>query len=346
VRERPKQFLPLLGKESLVRMTANRIADIAPLENLLILTNAHLLDRAREEFPGIPEENLIGEPKSCNTAPCIALAAALCEKRWGGDTAMVVLSADHYIGDEEGYRRALRTALDTAREERCLVTLGIPPTRPETGYGYLELSKKFTEIPEGESAKLVRFREKPDAETATQYLAEGRHLWNKGDFVWLCSSILEEFERSMPDLLERARKAASASNPVAPEVMEEYYGALPKELCTSIDFGIMEQAENIRCVPCQVPWDDVGAWPVLKRLRGEEMDEEGNLSLIRHLSIDSRNNVVAGNESEHGVVVTAGVEGLVVVRDGEKVLVVAEDKIELMRQVVPGLKEKGWDHLL
>jgi len=344
--ERPKQFLPLLGDRSLIRMTWDRMVALTDPENLMVLTNAHLVDLAQEELPEVNRNNLFGEPKSCNTAPCIALAAAVCEKQWGPQAVLVTLASDHYIGDEDGFLSVLRSAVKVAAEGGSLLTIGIPPTRPDTGYGYLECEKKFNEIPEGEAAPLVAFREKPDAEVAVKYLAGGRHLWNMGNFVWRCDAIIAEFERQMPDLIARARKAASSSSPNDPETLQQFYGELPDDLCMSIDFGVMEGAESVLTIPGRIPWDDLGAWLVLRRLRAEEVDDDGNLSTIRHLAIDTKDTLVTGSDSENGVIVTLGVEGLVIVRDGERVLIASQSEIDRMREVVDGIRSKGWEGLL
>jgi mannose-1-phosphate guanylyltransferase len=341
--DRPKQFLPLLGDRSLVRMTWDRLLPLVPPSRMLVLTNAHLLDLAHQELPGLLDENLVGEPRSCNTAPCIALAAALCEKRWGSQTGMIVSAADHYLGDEQGFRKTLETGLRASALENCLVTLGIPPTRPETGYGYLECREPWTGIPEGQVVPLAAFREKPDGVTASAYLASGRHLWNMGTFVWRCDAILAEFERQMPGLLASARGAAAENSA---DAIARFYQELPNDLCQSIDFGIMENAADIRMAVCRSPWDDVGSWAVLRRLRAGELDAQGNLSLVRHLAIDTRDTVVTGSETEEGVVVTLGVEGLIIVRDGERILVAKESHIDKMRSVVEGLKNKGWGNLV
>ncbi len=343
--DRPKQFLPLLGQHSLARETWDRIASLAPPERILVLTNRHLLEVARADLPGMVEANLLGEPKSCNTAPCVALAAALAERRWGGESVMVVLSADHYLGDAEVFRASVRIAIETARAERCLVTLGITPTRPDTGYGYLECERPLADIREGESARLAGFREKPHAELAANYLGSGRHLWNMGNFIWRVDSVLAEFSRQMPDLLARARGTAR-SDPLSPEDLDHFYLNLPQRDCLSIDYGIMENAANVRVVPCRTAWDDVGSWAVLRRLRPRELDEHGNLSTIRHLAINTRNTVVTGADSPDGIVATLGVEGLIIVRDGEKVLVASEEAIHGMREVVEGLRANGWVEFL
>ncbi len=345
-RERPKQFLPLVGENSLVRMTWDRLTAVADPSEILLFTNAHLRECALREICGLPETSLFGEPKSCNTAPCLAFAAALCERRYGRDAVMVVLSADHYLGDEEGFQSSLRVAIETAAKSDCLVTLGVPPTRPETGYGYLECDRRIIEIPNGETAKLVAFREKPPHETAVKYVASGHHLWNMGNFIWRVDSILSEYERSLPGLLAAARRAAASANPGSEETMKEYFLNLPPEWCQSIDYAIMERARNLRVAPCRIPWDDVGSWAVLRRLRANELDEQGNLSLIRHLAIDTTRTVVTGSESEEGIVVTLGVEDLIIVRDGERVLVTTEAGLEQMREVVQKIRESGWENLL
>jgi mannose-1-phosphate guanylyltransferase len=327
-------------------MAWDRVLPLSDPGRILVLTNSHLVDLAQRELPELPKENLFGEPKSCNTAPCIALAAAVCERRWGKDSVMVVMSADHYLGDEEGFQRVLEAAIHAAQREPCLVTLGVPPTRPETGYGYLECNRKVAEIPYGGSCPLSAFREKPSLETALEYLSSGRHLWNMGNFVWTCGSILGEFERQMPGLIARARQAAGEEAASLPKAVDDYYLNLPPEFCQSVDFAIMEKSVDIRVIPCRIPWDDVGSWAVLRRLRAESLDSSGNLSTIRHLPIDTTNTVVTGSEDPEGVVVTLGVDGLIIVRAGQRVLVASEAGIDQMRRVVEGLREKGWDRFL
>jgi len=341
-RDRPKQFLPLLGERTLVGMTADRLTGLVSCDDLLVLTNSHLVELARTELQEVPADHFIGEPRSCNSAPCVALAAAWVEERRGPDTTLVVLSTDHYVGDDEGFRASLFTAIKTAQTTDCLVTLGVPPTRPETRYGYLECETKHSEIPEGQSTPLVRFREKPEAADAARFLAGGRHLWNMGNFIWRAETILAEFERNAPELARRARAAVERGSR---QSLEQFYLDLPDDQCQSIDFAIMEKARSIHAVPCRIPWDDVGSWTALRRLRAADVDAEGNLSLLRHLAIETKRTLVAGTESDEGMVVTVGVEGLVIVREGEKVLVVSEEAIDRMKEVVPALKNAGFERL-
>lgn len=343
---RPKQFLPLLGDQSLIRATWDRLIPLASAERMMVFTNAHLTVCAESELPELDRSRLFGEPCSCNTAPCVALASALCERFWGPEAVMAVLSADHYIGDVEGFRQAMRGAVQVAVEMDCLVTLGIPPTRPEIGYGYLECDCPVESIPEGQSTRLKSFREKPDYPTAQKYLGDGRHLWNMGNFVWRVGVILSEFEKNMPELLAAARRTASHPEPHSAQAMESFFLNIPPEWRLSIDYGIMEHAEHIRVIPCRIPWDDVGSWSVLRRLRKDELDTRGNLSLIRHLAIDTTHTVVAGEDTDKGIIVTLGVDGLTIIRDGEMVLVAGEEGLAHMREVVTKIKELGWEHLL
>jgi mannose-1-phosphate guanylyltransferase len=164
-----------------------------------------------------------------------------------------------------------------------------------------------------------------------------------GNFVWRAETILAEFERHAPDLAARARSAVAGDSSLS---FDAYYRELPESLCQSIDYAIMEKARSIRAVPCRVPWDDVGTWTAVRRLREKDLDSEGNLALIRHLPIGTKNTLVAGTDSEEGIVVTVGVEGLVIIRDGEKVLVVSEEAVEQLKEVVPALKDAGLERLV
>ncbi len=250
----PKQLLPLGGgaDESLIAATVRRIAPLVPVDHVWIATGSHLLDATAKALPEVPRSHLLAEPAARNTAPCIGLAAATIA-RADPEALIAVLPADHFIADEPGFLRALDRALDAA-EAGWLATIGIVPTRPETGYGYIELGEPFAEW----THAVARFVEKPDRERAKSFMDGGRHLWNAGMFFFRASVIRDAIARYLPALgagLDRIDVAARAGDEA--RAISEIFPTFPS---ISIDFGIMEKAERIAVVSGDFGWNDVGSW--------------------------------------------------------------------------------------
>ena len=267
----PKQFLSLTKDgETMIQKTVKRLLPMVAMEDVFVVTNVSYAALVKEQLPQLPEENILLEPCARNTAPCIGLAAAVIRKKYG-EAMMLVLPSDHLIRYEEMYVDTLRQAVAVAEKEQNLVTIGITPTYPETGYGYINFERD-TDLGMPGVYRVERFVEKPDLDTAKEYLASHRYLWNSGMFVWKTSSILANIQKLMPDIyegLERIEAAVGTGSYAS--VLETEYHAFRSE---SIDFGVMEKAENIYTLPGSFGWDDVGNWLAVERIN--PTNEYGN----------------------------------------------------------------------
>lgn len=303
--DRPKQLLPLVNSEPLLVNTLRRLEPIVPLERTLILTNASLVEAISAIAPGIPRANIIAEPKPAGTAAALTWAALEIERRDGPDAAMLCVHADWAIGDDDGFRKTLLAAEQVAREEKALVTVGVVPTRPDPGFGYIEPGAEAG----GGSRVVTRFVEKPDREKAEMMMHKG-YLWNSGIFVWTVGTFLSEVKAHTPEV--------ASALPAAEKNLESFFSSVKP---ISVDVGVMERADRVRVLSGDFGWDDVGTWGALRRVKPE--DPEGNVSSGDVHSLDSRGNVV---HAEGGTVVLYGVSDLVVVSRDGLTLVTTTDK--------------------
>lgn len=267
-RERPKQFQDLLGLgETMLQSAARRLREGCAASHVLVVTSGRHVNIAAEQLGDASRKEVLGEPRKCSTAPCVALVTAWALREMP-EAVMVVVPSDHYIADERAYEEDVRRAVEYASSHDSLVTLGIPPRRAATEYGYVEMGD---EIERG-VRRVVRFREKPDATTAERFVRSGAFLWNSGMFVWKVAAIALALRAHMPGLLELMETLPfGAPREVLTEEMERVYTALSPE---SIDRGVMEKAENVVVLPASFGWSDVGTWPALKELLPR--DAQGN----------------------------------------------------------------------
>jgi mannose-1-phosphate guanylyltransferase len=326
-RTRPKQLLQLVAGESLVRATLRRIAPLAPPSTALVLTNAAIREAIAAELPDVAAERVIGEPVGRNTAPAIALAAALLTAE-DPDAVLVVLPADHVIADDAAFRSAVGLAVRAALAGG-LVTLGIRPTRPETEYGYVEVGAgtAVAGVREAEA-----FTEKPDAATAAAFLEDGRHLWNSGMFVWRADRFLEEVALRLPDV---ARALAGAPRPGDASFgawLAAYYGAVP---AVSVDYGVMEKASGVVVVPASFGWDDIGAWNALERVWAGGAGTGASVGDV--VLVDADRCIVY---AEGGVAAVIGLSDIVVAHTPEATLVCPKDRSRDVRRVVEELRRR------
>ncbi len=329
-RSRPKQLLSIGGDASLLARTLVRVAPIAPPERVLAITSALLRDLMAAELAGVPDARIIGEPVGKNTAPAIALAAHILVRE-DPDAIMVVLPADHVIGDDKAFRDALEHAIEAASTEDALVTLGIVPTRPETEYGYIEAGDPAAT----EGALLVRrFTEKPDAEAARLFLHKGGYYWNSGMFVWRAERFLDAVTGLLPDVAEALGGVTADPEDAAFESqIAEYYDSVQ---AISVDYGVMERSDNVIVVPSDFGWDDVGAWSALGRVW--EPGEDGSSVSGEAVLVDTADCIV---RAESGVVAAIGVSDLVIVHTPEATLVCPRERARDVRQIVDELKRRG-----
>lgn len=332
--DRPKQFLRLFGDRSLLRMSFERAAALAPAQRVLVLTNRAFVARVREEVPELPPENVVGEPVKRDTAAAVALAALLCERRFE-DPVMAILTADHLIEPPSAFREAVLSAADAARASGALYTFGVIPTRPATEYGYLEKGRPVEARGSEGHFRLARFKEKPTETQAKAFLDSGRFLWNSGMFVWKASAILDELRRQLPG---HVRALAPASEKDGRDGFEEALRTAFEALDpVSVDHGVMEGARDVRCIAAEFSWEDVGGWAALaSHLR---VDGRGNAVRGNLLSLDASGNIVFC-EPEDEEVALIGVSGLVVVRAGKTTFVAPKARADEIKALLRDASRK------
>jgi len=327
---KPKQYLELFGDESLLQSTINRFETFTDAENIYIVSSKQQADVLENQTPQLPRENLIYEPVGKNTLPCIGLAAMFAEKE-NPEGIMVVSPSDHLIRNEELFRDTVMAASKIADERDGIVTIGITPTYPATGYGYVQTAEDITGNEKIKQFKVERFVEKPDEPTASKYLKDGGFYWNSGLFIFKISVFLEAVKKFAPDLYSDLRKIqADLGNPSFEKTLDTIYRAVQS---ISVDYGIMEHAKNIYLVEGNFDWNDLGSWESVYQV--DEKDENGNAANDETILIDSKNSYVYTDE---GLVALVGMEDVVVVKHGNTTLVCKRDKTEEVKKIVEQLK--------
>jgi len=337
-KQRPKQLLALLEDRSLLRATSERIAPICPPDRQLVITNQRLVDAIRTELPELPDSHIIGEPAARNTAPCMALAA-IAAMQIDPNAIVALLPADHHLASPERFRAALSLAAEHA-DQGWIVTLGVVPTHPETGFGYIELADP---VPgETEVFGVVGFVEKPDLDTAAAYLLGGRHLWNGGVFVIRADLALKAVAEHLPavDAALAPLRDGSCGRFGEPEFERELAERFPTCPSISIDYGIMEHRSDLRSVRLDAGWSDVGTW---RSLLDQRADGATNFSRGDVLAIDCEESVLVG---EGVTVAGVGLSRMAVVATGNAVLAMPIERSQDVRKVVDELKRLGRDELL
>jgi mannose-1-phosphate guanylyltransferase len=332
---RPKQLLPLGGAESsLLRETRRRISTTIPAERTLVVTSEALAEQTRKELPELPPENILAEPMGRNTAPCVGWAASVVA-RIAPEAVLAILPADHFIADEPAFARVLTRAIDAAREGD-MVTVGVKPTRPETGYGYVELGEELA--PAVHRAR--RFVEKPDELRARQFLAAGRFLWNSGMFFFRADVVLEAVRKHLPGLGDALHKFdEAAAQGTERDAVHALYGTLPD---ISIDHGIMEKAARVVVVPGDFGWSDVGSWTSAWELAARDGDDNALFGDV--VAVDTRRSYVRSHGEK--LVAVVGLEDVVVVDTDDALLVLPRARAQDVRAVVQALKaQKRTDRL-
>jgi len=315
--QRPKQFLKIFSTRSMVAETVERIRPLAPLENMRFVLPPHLVSLLRKEIKGLKERNLIIEPQGRNTAPAIALAARSLAHE--PDAVMAVLPADHLIAPKRTFLADLKSAARLARKG-YLVTFGIPPSRPETGYGYIQVDENSPLGTRG--FRVRRFREKPDLRTARRYLKSGNFLWNSGMFVWTTQAIIEAFRRHHPRIYSALLAPAALRKPPT----KASYARLE---ATSIDYAVMEKARNVAVVPARFRWDDVGSWSALERHLSKGLDK--NTRIGKLIVLDAEGCIAVAEEGE---IALLGVRDLVIVKTKDSVLVCAKNRAAEVKKLL------------
>ena len=321
--KRPKQFLCLDGSgRSLLQSTAERLLDLAGgWENLWVITSEIIADGVQSQLPSLPKSNILVEPQGRDTAPAVAWATLEIAKKYGKDAIVGFFPADHWIGDTDAYSQTLKAAAQQALAKPSIVTLGITPNQPATGYGYIEQGRQQGEFNELPVYEVTRFTEKPDEATAQSFIDTGRFSWNSGMFIFQAGVVLDELNKHAPDLLNALSEKG-----------RDAYAELEKE---SIDYALMEKTKLAYVLPGDFGWDDLGDWNGVERLLKGKQE---NVELGTHISKDTQDAVIYASENDE-VIVTIGLKDVVIVRDGKVTLVVDKNSTQDIKQVVKSLQD-------
>ena len=334
-KETPKQFLKLLGEQTMLQETVERIAPLIPHEKIYVVVGEEHVGIVHEQLPMLPARNIIVEPRGRGTAPCVGLAA-LRLSRIDPEGVMIVLPADHVVQDKKRFLKLLEDAMTVAAAGSHLVTLGITPDRPATGYGYIQAFKPFAagDLSSGsEVLEVERFTEKPDKETAEQFLDEGGYFWNSGMFVWRVDTILHEMKAHMPKL--HAGLMAIENRIGAPDYEEVLERIYRRQDVTSIDCGVMEKSNRVLVLPTgEIGWSDIGDWSALNEVL--KTDEEGNVIQASHIGIDTSNSIILSKHTSdrERLVATLGLSDLIIIDTDDILLVMDKTRAQEVKRII------------
>lgn len=332
-RDSPKQFLRLVGGKTLLEDTVERLQNLVPPQQVLVVTSEAHVGKVRELLPGIPADNVIGEPMGRDTAACVGLAAILVHAR-DPDAVMAAMPADHYIRPRQKLHQVLKAAAEAARRSEALLVFGVKPRYPGTGYGYIQRGDKVSDIRGVSVYRVKRFVEKPKAEVARQFVRSDGYYWNSGIFMWRVSTILSAIERFLPDLyasLMRIRKDLVGGN--LPEFARGEYSKLAK---ISIDYAVLEKAEEIWMIEADYEWDDVGSWTSMEEFLSKNRD--GNVILGQHCGLDTKRSIILTDDH---LIATLGVSDLVVIRSPDATLICHRDRAQDIKQLLEAMGKAG-----
>lgn len=321
--DNPKQFHDMLGTgESLIQQTFNRLSNLIPHDQILIATNQRYKDLVMQHLPKVTENQVLLEPAMRNTAPCI-LYSALKIKDQNSDAVMIVAPSDHYIENEEEFVRNVKSAFEACQRQDILMTLGIKPTGPNTGYGYIQFQDDSDEV-----KKVKNFTEKPDLKTAEKFIAQGDYLWNAGIFIWSVKSILESFKKSLPEMCDLFEKGAHSWNTQKEtDFINDHY---PDSENISIDYGIMEKADNVYVMGTDFGWNDLGTWGSLY----DKLDKDQTQNAIvnaRGYFIDAKNNMISTTRDKK--IVVAGISDYIIVETDDTIMIYPKSEEQNIKEV-------------
>jgi mannose-1-phosphate guanylyltransferase len=334
-RDRPKQLLCLIGEATMLQQTVARIEPLVPLDRIIVVTGADQAAATRDQLPDLPGENVIAEPCPRDTAPCVGLAAGIVAHK-DREGTMIVMPADHVIEPAEAFRATVKAAVSVIDDDPSgLATFGITPTRPETGYGYIERGPLIEKRDGIAVHRVIQFREKPDRETAERFLAAGRFVWNAGIFVWRARTILDAIGAHRPRLAEGLDSILRTIGTAAfPKVLAERFPQLER---VPIDKAVLEHAPNVKVLEVPYEWNDVGDWRALAALLGR--DAAGNAIQGSVIARETTDSIVVSDDG--GLVATLGVHDLVVIHSGKATLVARKDQLDKLKALVEGLADAG-----
>lgn len=317
--EKPKQFLNLVGDDTMIQMTVNRILPIIPIERIFVCTGEKYTDYVINQLPELPKENIIVEPEGRNTAPCIALSSMIIKRKFN-DASVLVLPSDHLIEKEDEFRSIILKGNDFLEKNPYnIVTLGIQPNRPETGYGYIKLKDEiFNNI-----YKVDKFVEKPDENTAKKYLANGNYLWNSGMFLWKAENIINQIKNYSPEIYEALKEIETIEEDVIGNYVKENYKNTTN---ISIDYAVLEHSKDIYVIPSDIGWDDIGTWKAVERYRDRDLDN--NIVAENVSVIESKSNMIVNNKKR---VVLIGIEEVMTLETEDSIFIVNKKYMDNLR---------------
>ena len=336
--KRPKQVINLTGKDLMINETIERMARVIPRENIFSVTSAEQAPCIRDAINGrVLPDHILSEPTACNTAACIGYAAVEITSRYG-DGTMLVTPADHFIRDVDALSKVFEKALSAAEREDKLLTIGIHPDRPATGFGYIRFDAKAS----SDVKPVLEFREKPDVETAKKYVASGEYTWNSGMFAWKVSTILRKFAQYAPDIYAELAKLGEAKGTASEQAMlEKVYSAIRK---ISVDYAVMEPsaaAGDVLVIPAEFGWSDVGSWDMLSVLHAPDMD--GNVFVGDVLAINAKENMCYSTKK---LIALVDVSNLVVVETDDAIMICPGDRAQDVKLLVDEIRRQGRTELL
>ncbi len=336
-RSRPKQSLALVGQRTMFEHAVDRLASLFQPEEILVVTGANQVEQLKRQAPELPAESFIIEPLGRGTAPAIGLGAIHLQRR-DPKAVMAVLTADHFIRDVDRFQRALAAAARVAAEGH-LVTLGISPSFPSTGYGYIKQGERLATVGEFDVFRVERFTEKPGPETAFRMVESGAYSWNSGMFIWRVERILDEFVRQMPALYgQLAQVAAVLGSEAYPSTLRRVW---PEVTPQAIDYGVMEGAEDVVVIPVDIGWSDVGNWSSMRDIL--PADEDGNVVVGEHLGIGTRDTIIFGGQR---LIATIGLHDMIVVDTEDALLICPREREQEVREIVRRLGAADREDLL
>jgi mannose-1-phosphate guanylyltransferase len=330
----PKQLLNFSGTKSMLQKTYDRVKTLTTDEKILVITSAELKKAVEKQLPFVPKDNIIGEPEGKNTAPCIGLAAKIVERRASENEVMVILPADHLVSNVANFRKTLQVGVAYAKESDSLVTLGIQPTYPETGYGYIQVDEKVTTKREKDIYRVRTFAEKPNLETAERFIKSGDFLWNSGMFIWSVKAIMKEIDEHLPELSEDLKLIGNCVG--RPKFRKALLDMYSRTKSVSIDYGIMEVAKNVYVIKSDFQWNDLGSWEAVYNI--SHKDKNGNVCHTKkEILLDAKNNYFYSPKKLFAAV---DVEGLVVVDMDDAILICSKEKSQHVKVIVDYLSRK------
>jgi len=337
---KPKQMLQITGSKSMIEMTYDRISSLTSPDKILVITNSDLKVSIEKLLSKIPAENIIAEPVGKNTAPCIGLAGAIIQARGDVDDIMVVLPADHLVDDVKKFRKTLQIGVSYARENDCLITIGIKPTYAETGYGYIQKSTKLQKKDGISIFKVKTFAEKPNLETAQRFLQSGDFLWNSGIFIWKVGQIMAEIDEHLPELGQDLAIIKNAVNKTKfNKTVRDVYS---RTKSISIDYGVMEVAKRVCVIQSDFPWNDLGSWEAVYNI--SKKDKNGNVvDGENSILLDSKNNYFY---SKKKIIAAIDIENLIVVEVADAILICKQDQSQNVKKVVEILEREELEKYL